>query len=212
MAPSPRRHRRRLVRLTVATALLVISAPGVVLALVTGSSAVAAAVAVGVWLAFAVALRIVRTEIVQTRQAAARHGAAQARATAELLGERGRCHRQERETWTTLLTEARREVRELESTLRLSERRAYDAEQRARQAWTRLTASEQRVEALEVALEIRAAEEADELALWEGGEDEDKGEIYPGYTDTDTVVDLMSWEDRNHSQAAQAAWQRRRQA
>ena len=38
---------------------------------------------------------------------------------------------------------------------------------------------------LEVALAIRTAEEADELASWE-----------PGGPDVDTVVDLLAWEDR----------------
>jgi hypothetical protein len=47
-----------------------------------------------------------------------------------------------------------------------------------------------RIVELEVALAIRRAEEADELATWE-----------PGGPEVDTVVDLLAWEDRVRSGA-----------
>jgi hypothetical protein len=83
------------------------------------------------------------------------------------------------------LTAATREVRELEGTLRLSECRALEAEDRVRREARAGDHARARVAELEVALAIRTAEAADELASWSAAG-----------ADLDTVVDLLAWEER----------------
>ena len=101
---------------------------------------------------------------------------------------------------TERLGHTEREVRELEATLRLSERRAVDAEERVRREARRGEDARARVAELEVALAIRTAEEADELASWEMDREQ--------HRDVDTVVDLLAWEERG-SRTADGTPQRR---
>ena len=51
------------------------------------------------------------------------------------------------------------------------------------------------VASLQEQLEIRKAEEADELASWEG---------WDGVMDASTVVDLLAWEDKANAGAGAA--------
>ena len=78
----------------------------------------------------------------------------------------------------------RRQVRELEGTLRLAEARGDEAEHRLREERGRLLRAEVRLIELEVALERRASDQIDELAAWPRD-------------DVDTVVDLLSWDQRH---------------
>jgi hypothetical protein len=75
-----------------------------------------------------------------------------------------------------------REVRELESTIVLAEQRAIEAEARVLRESRRANQAQERIAELQEALEIRKAQESDELAAWDG--------------DLETVVDLLAWEDK----------------
>jgi hypothetical protein len=134
------------------------------------------------------AARIVHAEVVQSRRVHARDRARQARVFRVLFTERSREQAAFASAMTDRLASRDREVRELEATLRLSERRATVAEDRVRRESRRAVEASQRVSELEVALAIRTAEEADELAAWDAS----------GRADMDTVIDLMAWEDRPH--------------
>jgi hypothetical protein len=138
------------------------------------------------------AARIVYSELVESRRVDARDRATQARSFQALFTERSEEHALFAAAMGDRVTAREREVRELEGTLRLSEGRATDAEARVRREARRANEAQERVAELEVALAIRTAEEADELASWVPG----------SYDDMDTVVDLLAWEDR--SQAVQA--------
>lgn len=179
------RRRQRSVRVRVAAVLLSLATTMVLLALVLANgSALTAAALVTLACGWA-ALRILCTELAQSRRRHLQDRAAQARAFQALDSERSAEHVTFATSMTERLTARAREVRELEGTLRLSEARAADAEARARREGRRADDAQERVVELEVALAIRTAEEADELASWE-----------PGHPDADTVVDLLAWEER----------------
>lgn len=170
------RRRQRSVRVAFAAAVLLVSTAGATTGLLLDDPvALAVALVVSVACGWA-ALRIMVVELRQQRREHARERAAMAR---------GFHHE-----YTAQATErrtAQRTVGELEATLRLSDARARHAEQRARREGTRAADAERRVGDLEVALAIRTAEEADELASW----DADRGSRESW--DVDTVVDLLSW-------------------
>lgn len=190
---SPSRRRQRSVRVTVAVGLMALGTAAVLVALslatVTALSIASVLSLVCGW----AAARIVYTELVQSRRTHARDRAAQAQSFRALFTERSAEHASFAAAMSDRLTAREREVRELESTLRLSECRATDAEERVRRESRRANQAQERVSELEVALAIRTAEEADELASWVPG----------GYDDTDTVVDLLRWEDRSQAVVAE---------
>jgi hypothetical protein len=186
MNTSPSRRRQRSVRVTVAVALLSAGTVAVVVALALASvAALSLASALSLVCGWAAA-RIVWTEVVESRRVHARDRAEQAQSFQTLFTERSTEHAAFAAALGDRLTARERQVRELEGTLRLSERRATVAEERVRRESRRANQAQERVSELEVALAIRTAEEADELASWVPG----------GYDDLDTVVDLLSWEDR----------------
>jgi hypothetical protein len=186
-SPSGRR-RQRSVRVSVAAALLAAAslltvgalAAGQVLALVIAATL---ATVCG-WAAF----RILHTELLEQRRQHARDRAAQADAFGVLFAHRSAEHAAFVAAMGERLAAATREVRELEGTLRLSECRALEAEDRVRREARAGDRARARVAELEVALAIRSAEEADELASWSAG------------ADLDTVVDLFAWEERAQQQ------------
>ena len=192
---SPSRRRQRSVRVTVAVALMALGTAAVVVALslatVTALSIASVFSLVCGW----AAARIVYSELVEGRRVHARDRAAQAQSFRALFTERSAEHAQFAAVMSDRVTAREREVRELEGTLRLSEGRATDAEERVRREARRANQAQERVAELEVALAIRTAEEADELAGWVPG----------GYDDMDTVVDLLRWEDRSQALQAEAA-------
>lgn len=197
MAPFPRtrpaHRRRRSVRFAVVVVLLVLSSVATVAALAAASPGVWALTCLGVLVAFAASVRILGTELRQSRQEQARQRAAHAREVARLMTQRSGVQTE----LARRLAGRDREVRELESTLRLSERRAYDAEQRTRRAVVTATDARRRVAELEVALKLRRPSDVEV--------------VEETTADVDTVVDLLSWEDRQAG-AAWAARQRRRHA
>lgn len=183
---SPSRRRQRSVRVTVAVAILSLGTVAVVVALSLASVAALSVSSVLSLVCGWAAARIIWAELVESRRVHARDRAEQAQSFKTLFTERSAEHAVFAAALGDRLTAREREVRELEGTLRLSERRATVAEERVRRESSRANEAQERVSELEVALAIRTAEEADELASWVPG----------GYDDLDTVVDLLSWEDR----------------
>jgi Skp family chaperone for outer membrane proteins len=184
---SPSRRRQRSVRVTVAVSLLGAGTAAVVVALAVATVAALSVASVLSLLCGWAAARIIWTELAQSRRFHAQDRAAQARDFRELFVQRSAEHAAFASAVTDRLVARDRDVRELEGTLRLSERRATDAEDRVRREARRAHEAQQRVAELETALAIRTAEEADELASWSAT---------GGMAEMDTVVDLLSWEDR----------------
>lgn len=185
--PARSRRRQRSVRVTVAMVLLALATLVVVAALsVATVPALVASSSVSLACGWAAA-RIMWTEVAQSRRSHARDRAAQAQAFRVLFTARSSEHAAFATAMTDRLVARDREVRELEGTLRLSEARATEAEDRVRRESRRAQEAQERVGELEELLAIRTAEQADELATWDGG------------ADLDTVVDLLAWEDRTQA-------------
>ncbi|UPK74709.1 hypothetical protein MU582_20095 [Nocardioidaceae bacterium SCSIO 66511] len=174
---SKSRRRQRSVRIVVATSLLVVAALAVVPSAIAANVAMLIPSSLFAVLAGFCALRIMRNEILQTRRDWAADRAAQAQSYQELAVIR----QAEHDTFATAMTErlADRDqtIVTLRGTLKLSERRADDAERRARE-------QAERAAELQSSVEDMTAEQAasvDALATWDGA-------------DLPTIVDLMSWE------------------
>ncbi|MGH3333912.1 MAG: hypothetical protein ACRDPJ_21680 [Nocardioidaceae bacterium] len=181
---SPNRRRQRSVRVTVAVALLSVATIAVVLALPTQSPAWLSASSVLALVCGSLASRIIYTELLQSRREAAEDRAAQAQAYRTMFSERAEEHAEFTTAMTDRLASRDKSIRELESTILLAEKRAIEAETRVKRESRRANEAMQLVSELQQALEIRTAEEADELAGW--------GESM----EADTVVDLLAWEDK----------------
>jgi hypothetical protein len=196
----PHRRRQRSVRVTVAVALMGLASLAVVLALPTQSP---------LWLSLAsvltlacgwAAARIVYTELVQSRRDQAADRAAQAQAYRSLFAERAVEHAEFTTAMTDRLVSRDREVSELQLSLVEAQRRAGEAEARVQRESRRANDADARVAALTERvqeLEIRRAEQADQLATWEGFE---------------TVVDLMAWEEKVGSASSGRAEPQQKQA
>jgi hypothetical protein len=182
---SPRR-RQRSVRVAVAVGLMVTATVAVIAAVPLSSYPLLSCASLLAVVCGWAAARIIHTEVVQSRRAHARDRASQAQAFRVLFTERSKEQATFASAMTDRLASRDREVRELEATLRLSERRATNAEERVRRESRRAVEASRRVSELEVALAIRTAEEADELAAWDAS----------GQAEMDTIIDLMAWEDR----------------
>jgi hypothetical protein len=191
MAPSLRhrsRRRQRSVRVSVAVLLLGLATALVLVALSVRTVPLLSAASVVALLSGGAAARIIYSELRETWRTHARDRARQAQAFRGLFVERAAQHAAFSSAMAERLGDSEREVRELEATLRLSEGRAVDAEDRVRREARRGEEARARVAELEVALAIRTAEEADELASWEMDRED--------HRDVDTVVDLLAWEER----------------
>ena len=179
------RRRQRSVRALVAILLLVGAAALVFVCLMAGATTLLALSAVLSVLAGAAAVRMLLDELRDLRHQHSRDRAVQARRFTRLLSDGSAQHIEFIRDMTQKVESRERDVRELEAALRLSERRAVDAEGRARREKERVVAAAERVAELEVALKIRDAEQADELASWSST---------PDASEVDTVVDLLAWE------------------
>jgi hypothetical protein len=177
-----RRRRQRSVRVTVAVALLTVASLAVLLALPTQSPGWLSAASVLALACGWAAARIVYTELVQSRREAAADRAAQANAYRTLFATRAEEHAEFSTAMTDRLARRDRDVTELEATVVLAEKRAIEAEARVQREARRANEAQRLVEDLREQLEIRKAEEADELASWD--------------PELDTVVDLMAWEEK----------------
>ena len=191
-APTNSRRRQRSVRVTVAAVLLGLATLVVVLALPTQSAAWLSVSSVFALLSGFAAARIVYSELVQSRREAAADRSAQAQAYRSMFSERAEEHAEFTSAMTERLVDRERSIKELESTIVLAEQRAMEAESRVKRESRRANDAQERVAELQQALEIRKAEEADELASWEGW-------------DADTVVDLLAWDEKVSAVAQQAS-------
>ncbi len=197
----PVRRRPPSSRVAVGAVLLSLTTVAAVLALTAdGAAPLTVALLVALTAGWLV-LRLTTTELRLERQQAARDRAWQAAAFRDHVTQTAAEHTVFAEALGQRLVARERDVRELEGTLRLSEARADAAEDRVRREVRRLEDARGRIVELEVALAIRRAEEADELATWE-----------PGGPEVDTVVDLLAWEDRARSGAASDTRRLRRHA
>jgi hypothetical protein len=182
------RRRQRSVRVTVSVALLSVASAAVLITLPTQSpfwlslSSVAA-----VALSWA-ALRIMWTEVLQSRRENAADRAAAASAYRNLFSLRAAEHAEFTTAMTERLAEAHLSQRELEGLVAQTETRAHRAENQLMAEAKALVSAKERVQELEMALAVRRAEEADALATWEaeGG---------------DSVAGLVAWEEQANRQA-----------
>ncbi len=199
---SPNRRRQRSVRVTVAVALLSAATVAVLAALPTQSPAWLSVSSVFALVCGFAATRIVYNELLQSRREAALDRASQAQAYRSMFSERAVEHAEFTTAMTDRLASRDRSIRELEGTIVLAEKRAMEAETRVKRESRRANEALELVEALQEQLEIRKAEEADELATWDG---------WQGSMEAETVVDLLAWEDKVNagSQAAEAAADRK---
>ena len=194
----PARRRQRSVRVTVAVALLSFATLGVVLALPTASYAWMATAAVFALVCGWASARIVYNELAQSRRENFADRAAQANAYRNLFSARAEEHAEFSSAMTDKLARNEREVRELSGTLVLAEKRAAEAENRVKREAKRASTLEAKVTELEEELEIRKAEEEDQLAVWDAAQFQ-----LPGMgDDLDTVVDLLAWEERVNAETA----------
>jgi chromosome segregation ATPase len=187
---TPARRRQRSVRVTVALVLLSVATAGVLAALPTQSPMLLSASSV---LALALgwaSLRIMWTEVLQSRRENAADRAAAASAYKSLFSLRAAEHAEFTTAMTERLAESNLSVRELQGELVQAQRQVADAVVRAEAAERSLDEARGRVGELEQSIEVlraeREAEEADALAQWEaeGGGEPPRG----------SVDDLVSWE------------------
>ena len=170
--------------LAVAT-VLVLSALPTQSALILSIAAVAALV-----LGWA-ALRMMWTEVLQSRRENAADRAAAASAYQSLFSQRAAEHAEFTTAMTERLAASQIGVRELQLLLVGEQRRAALAEKRLEDASTQLVDTRARVQELEAEVTRRQAEEADALASWEA----EGGDV--------TVADLVDFELQTQTQAGQ---------
>lgn len=170
------RRRQRSVRVTVSVALLSLASAVVVVALPTQSPFwLSLSSVLALALSWA-ALRIMWTEVLQSRRENAADRAAAASAYRSLFSQRAAEHAEFTTAMTERLAEAHISRRELEGLVTLAETRARISEGKLREESKRVVSLQERVDELESALTVRQAEEADALAAWEaeGGETAEK--------------------------------------
>ena len=170
------RRRQRSVRVTVSVALLSLASAVVVVALPTQSPFwLSLSSVLALALSWA-ALRIMWTEVLQSRRENAADRAAAASAYRSLFSQRAAEHAEFTTAMTERLAEAHISRRELEGLVTLAETRARISEGKLREESKRVVSLQERVDELESALAVRQAEEADALATWEaeGGETVEK--------------------------------------
>ena len=189
-ARTPHRRRQRSVRVTVAVTLLGTATVLVLAALPTRSvlwlslSSVAAMV-----LAWA-ALRMMWTEVLQSRRENAADRAASAKAYRELFSVRAAEHAEFTTAMTERLAEAQLGRRDLEGLLNQAQNRALRAERKLVTESRALVEMRARVHRLEQSLAARQPEDVDALAGWEaeGGAGDPTG---------DAVTDLVAWQEQH---------------
>lgn len=197
---SPNRRRQRSVRVTVAVALLTLATLVVLVALPTQSPTWLSVSSVFALLCGAAASRIVYSELLQSRRENAADRAAQAQAYRLMFSTRASEHAEFTTAMTDRLAHRDRSIIELEGTLLEAEQRVFDAEQRVQRESRRANEAQEQVAGLQDALEIKRAEEADELASWDGWNGA------PHFDrEADTVVDLLAWEDKLQTEAEASA-------
>jgi chromosome segregation ATPase len=174
----------------VAVVLLSAATAAVLAALPTQSPVILSSSSVGALVFGWVSLRIMWTEVLQSRRENAADRAAAASAYKSLFSLRAAEHAEFTTAMTERLSESNLSVRELQGELVQAQRQAADALVRAESAEQTVGKSRERVVELEQSIEVlraeREAEEADALASWEaeGGGEPPRG----------SVDELVSWE------------------
>jgi hypothetical protein len=175
----------------VAVVLLSVATVGVLAALPTQSPVLLSVSAVTALVLAWAAVRIMWTEILQSRRENAADRTATASAYRSLFSERAAEHAEFTTAMTERLAESNLSVRELQGELVQAQRRAADALLRAESSEQTLEQARGRVSELERSIEMlraeRAAEEADALASWEA----EGGEPARG-----SVDELVTWETK----------------
>ena len=174
---SKSRRRQRSVRIVVATSLLAVAALAVVPSAIAANVAMLIPSSLFAVLAGFCALRIMRNEILQTRRDWAADRAAQAQSYQELAVQRQAEHDNFATAMTERLADRDETIVTLRGTLKLSERRADEAERQARHQAERAAELQSTVEGITAEQEAAAGS----LATWDGA-------------DLPTIVDLMRWE------------------
>ena len=167
------RRRQRSVRVTVAVSLLAVATVGVLAALPTQSPALLSVSSV---LALALgwaALRIVWTEVLQSRRENATDRAATASAYRSLFTERAAEHAQFTTVMTERLAESNTSVHELQAAVVQARRQAAEVAVRADTAESAFAAAMVRVAELERSIEVLRDEQDAALELAERGSVED---------------------------------------
>jgi hypothetical protein len=186
---TPQRRRQRSVRVTVALVLLSAATAGVLVALPTQSPVLLSASALTALVLAWAALRIMWTEVLQSRREHAADRAAAASAYQDLFSRRAAEHAEFTTAMTERLAESNLSVRELQGELVQAQRRAADARLRAESSEQSLEDARDRIGQLERSIDLlraeREAEEAAALAAWEA----EGGEPARG-----SVDDLVSWD------------------
>jgi hypothetical protein len=189
--PSNRR-RRRSVRVTVAVVVLTVAGLVVLAAVLIAELVVLAGAAAVALFAGVGAVRLVLNELVRSRRDAAEDRAAQARAYQKLAARRADEHATFADQITARLESATSKVTELRGTLRLAERRSELAEQRAKHEARRRGELQTRLDTL------AASSDSAGGALPRPELSEDPTDGKPQWDpDVPTVVDLLSWDDRD---------------
>jgi chromosome segregation ATPase len=188
---TPARRRQRSVRVTVAVVLLSVATVAVLAALPTPSPVLLSASSVGALALAWASLRIMWTEVLQSRRENTADRAAAASAYKSLFSLRAAEHAEFTTAMTERLAESHLSVHELEGELVKAQRELDASVGRAESAEKTLDSTRERISQLERAIEMlqaeRAAEEADALASWEA----EGGEPARG-----SVADLMSWDEK----------------
>lgn len=173
------RKAQRSVRVTLSAVLMGLAAVAVVASVASGRGVAAAAIFS--LLCGLAAVRIVCTEVTQTRRGAARTAAAQAKGFAETIGWTRSEHAQYVVLMTTRVSERDRTIGELNGAIRLAEKRADVAEQRVKHEARRANEAQERLANL-----------LDDLLVAASLETEDE----PGLTELPAILNLLAWEDR----------------
>jgi hypothetical protein len=171
--------------------MLVVAGLVVLAALLLAELVVVAIAAVVALFAGVCAVRLVLDELVRSRRDAAEDRANQARAYQKMDARRVDEHATFATKLTTDLDEATATADELRGTLRLAERRAELAEQRARHESRRRGELQQRIDILTV--DPESPTEAGSASATSEGADATVPNWDP---EVPTVVDLLAWEDR----------------
>ncbi len=182
------RRRQRSVRVTVSVVLLSVASVAVLATLPTQSPLWLSLSSVAALLLSWAALRIMWTEVLQSRRENAADRSASAAAYRNLFSLRAAEHAEFTTAMTERLAEAHLSQRELEGLVAQSETRAHRAETKLVAEAQALVSVKERVQELEAALAVRQAEEAEALATWEaeGG---------------DSVAGLVAWEEQASQKA-----------
>lgn len=161
------RRRQRSVRVTVAIALMVVATVIVVAALPTRSAGwMSVASVVGIVCAWA-ALRMMWTEVLQSRRENARDRASTAAAYKDLFSQRASEHAEFTTAMTERLADSQKVMHEIEGELIAQQRRAVTAESRLGDSNRRLDQARAQVGQLESELTRRQAELSEALSSWE---------------------------------------------